>query len=169
MHTQISTARGPALNCFTFTAKKLYRMISVTLHAIRSVTRFSPTEDPFQGKSSIPHDVTCAGAATRMPHTSHTRDATCKTASQMAQCELQPSNDPMIVKPASARCLLWPDFLWQSDHWQLNFAPQLEQSLVCFSSLGKACMYTCCHDRCPDHPKQAVHDLQAMAAIVACT
>ena len=63
----------------TLTAKKLYRIISVTLQATSKVIKFNSSDKPLKGMISRPLAVTCAGAATSMPHTSHTRDETCKT------------------------------------------------------------------------------------------
>jgi hypothetical protein len=64
------------LATFTLKAKKLYRTISVMLHASKSDIRFSSMECSPRGTTVTPLLVICAGAATIMPQTTHTLDVT---------------------------------------------------------------------------------------------
>lgn len=64
------------LTPFTLKAKKLYRTISVMLHASKSAIRFSSMECSPRGTIVTPLLAICAGAATMMPQTTHTLDVT---------------------------------------------------------------------------------------------
>ncbi len=64
------------LTTFTLKAKKLYRTISVMLHASKSDIRFSSMECFPRGTIVTPLLAICAGAATIMPQTTHTLDVT---------------------------------------------------------------------------------------------
>ena len=71
----------------TLNAKKLYRTISVILHASNRETKFSSMVYCPRGMTVMPLLAICAGAATIMPQTTHTLEATCKTTGEPACAE----------------------------------------------------------------------------------
>lgn len=72
----------------TLNAKKLYRTISVTLHASNRETKFNSMVYCPRGMTVMPLLAICTGAATIMPQTTHTLEATCKTTGEPACAEI---------------------------------------------------------------------------------